>query len=91
MRVVGDWLKPIYHHLRDELRGSGYLQIDETPVRYCLAEGGGSGGASYVMADLAIDKKFEQVVFSFEGYTDSFDSGTAESDEAAASAPGVSR
>ena len=43
MRVVGDWLKPIYHHLRDDLRGSGYLQIDETPVRYCLAEGGGSG------------------------------------------------
>jgi len=43
MRVVGDWLKPIYNHLRDELRESGYLQIDETPVRYCLAEGGGSG------------------------------------------------
>ena len=43
VRGVADWLKPIYNHLRDELRGSGYLQVDETPVRYCLAEGGGSG------------------------------------------------
>lgn len=39
---VADWLKPIYRHIRDELIGGKYLQIDETPVRYCLAEGGGS-------------------------------------------------
>ena len=39
---VADWLKPIYNHLYDELREGGYLQIDETPVRYCQAEGGGS-------------------------------------------------
>ncbi|MFC1462440.1 IS66 family transposase, partial [Verrucomicrobiota bacterium] len=43
VRIVADWLKPIYNHLRDELRESGYLQIDESPVRYCQAEGGGSG------------------------------------------------
>jgi len=39
---VADWLKPIYNHIYDELRKGGYLQIDETPVRYCQAEGGGS-------------------------------------------------
>jgi transposase len=43
MRVTADWLSPIYRHIRDGLKKSGYLQIDETPVRYCLAEGGGSG------------------------------------------------
>jgi len=43
VRVVADWLKPIYNHIRDDLRKGGYLQIDESPVRYCQAEGGGSG------------------------------------------------
>ena len=40
---AADWCTPIYNHLYDELREGGYLQIDETPVRYCQAEGGGSG------------------------------------------------
>lgn len=44
------------------------------------AEGGAppgeaSGGASYVMADLNIEKTYEQVVFRFEGYTDTMDDG----------------
>jgi len=43
VRVVADWLQPIYNHIREDLRASAYLQIDETPVRYCLEEGGGSG------------------------------------------------
>jgi len=34
-----------------------------------------SGGASYVMADLNIEKTYEQVVFRFEGYTDTMDDG----------------
>ena len=42
VRVVAEWLKPIYNHIREELRASAYLQVDETPVRYCLGEGGGS-------------------------------------------------
>jgi len=42
VRVVADWLKPIYNHIREELRASAYLQVDETPVRYCLGEGDGS-------------------------------------------------
>ena len=37
------WLKPIYQHIGADLRRGPYLQIDETPVRYCQAEGGGSG------------------------------------------------
>jgi transposase len=40
---VAWWLKPIYNHIGMELRRGEYLQIDETPVRYCQAEGGGSG------------------------------------------------
>lgn len=38
-----------------------------------LAEQGQSGGSGYVMADLAIEKKYEQVAFEFCGYTDSMD------------------
>lgn len=40
---VADWLAPIYRQVGDDLTGSGYLQIDETPVRYCRDDGGGSG------------------------------------------------
>ena len=42
IRVVADWLTPIYNHIREDLRHGGYLQVDETPVRYCGKEGGGS-------------------------------------------------
>ena len=42
VRIAADWLTPIYNHIRDELRQGGYLQVDETPVRYCGEEGGGS-------------------------------------------------
>jgi len=42
VRVVAEWLKPLYNHIREDLRASAYLQVDETPVRYCQAEGGGS-------------------------------------------------
>lgn len=41
----------------------------------------GSGGEGYVMADIAIEKVYEQVTFRFEGYTDTID-GVAEPDEA---------
>jgi transposase len=42
VRIAADWLKPVYNHIREELRQGGYLQIDETPVRYCQEDGGGS-------------------------------------------------
>jgi transposase len=37
------WLKPVYERIGWDLRQGKYLQIDETPIRYCQAEGGGSG------------------------------------------------
>jgi len=42
MGQIAWWLKPIYQCVGAELRRCGYLQVDETPVRYCRAEGGGS-------------------------------------------------
>jgi prepilin-type N-terminal cleavage/methylation domain-containing protein len=39
------------------------------------AAAGAGGGAGYVMADLNLDKKYEQVEFVFEGYTDTIDEG----------------
>lgn len=47
----------------------------ETEAQTAAEAGPGSGGgASYVMADVAVDKKYEQVAFVFEGYTDTLDS-----------------
>ena len=43
VEATANWLCPIYDRIRAELQRSGYLQADETPVRYNLAEGGGSG------------------------------------------------
>lgn len=40
---VAWWVRPIYEQIRDALRRGNYLQIDESPIRYCQAEGGGSG------------------------------------------------
>lgn len=40
---VAWWLKPIYKLIGEDLRRGGYMQVDETPVRYCQAKGGGSG------------------------------------------------
>lgn len=32
--LAADWLKPIYEHIRTEVLSSGYVQVDETPIRY---------------------------------------------------------
>ena len=42
VRIAADWLQPIYRHIGDELKTCGYLQVDETPIRFCQAETGGS-------------------------------------------------
>jgi len=42
----------------------------EAEAAKAAAESGQGGGASYVMADLAVEKTYEQVSFVFEGYTD---------------------
>jgi transposase len=41
------WLKPLYHRIHDDLLKGGYLQADETPVRY-LAPGTGKTGQGYL-------------------------------------------
>lgn len=35
VEAVAEWLKPIYNYIRAELLEGGYIQADETPVRYC--------------------------------------------------------
>jgi len=42
VRMGADWLRPIYQHIRDALKQCGYLQVDETPIRYCGDDAGGS-------------------------------------------------
>ncbi|MBC2601248.1 IS66 family transposase [Puniceicoccus vermicola] len=34
VQTVAFWLKPLYNHMRQELLESGYVQADETPVRF---------------------------------------------------------
>ena len=54
------WFKPIYLSMKKTLRQRGYLQADETPVRYCGAEGGGSRqGYLWVFNDPGGDVLFE--------------------------------
>lgn len=48
VRVVADWLTPIYNHIREDLRTSAYLQADESPVLYCQPEGGSGKGYFWI-------------------------------------------
>lgn len=34
MELAADWLKPIYEQIRVGVMGGGYLQVDETPIKY---------------------------------------------------------
>lgn len=43
VRAAADWLGPIYRRIGEQLRQSGYLQADETPIVFSRQEGGGSG------------------------------------------------
>jgi transposase len=74
---VADWLQPIYRHIRDDLRKSGYLQVDETPIRYCRKKGGGSGqGYLWVYHSPGGDVLFEwhasRAASCLEGMLDAF-------------------
>lgn len=44
--LAADWLKPIYEQIRTGVLGGGYVQVDETPVRY-LAPGHGHTKQGY--------------------------------------------
>ncbi len=46
MGMVADWLKPIYQCIRTGVMAGGYVQVDETPVRY-LAPGHGQTKTGY--------------------------------------------
>ena len=45
--LAAEWLTPIYSHIRNEVLGHGYVQVDETPIRY-LAPGNGSTKLGYL-------------------------------------------
>jgi transposase len=46
VELVADWLKPIYQCIRTGVMAGGYVQVDETPVRY-LAPGHGKTKTGY--------------------------------------------
>ncbi len=45
--LAADWLRPIYDHLRAEVTAGGYVQVDETPIRY-LSPGHGQTKLGYL-------------------------------------------
>jgi transposase len=47
MGLVADWLKPIYEIIRTGVMGGGYVQVDETPIRY-LEPGHGQAKQGYL-------------------------------------------
>ncbi len=47
--LAAEWLKPIYETIRTGVMGGGYVQIDETPVKY-LAPGDGQTRLGYLWA-----------------------------------------
>jgi transposase len=49
IELVAEWMRPIYGHLREGVFGGGYVQIDETPVRY-LCPGHGKTRQGYFWA-----------------------------------------
>jgi transposase len=52
MGLAADWLRPIYENIRTGVMGGGYVQIDETPVRY-LAPGHGQSKLGYLWTALS--------------------------------------
>ena len=51
---IGNWLRIIYDELREEVRASGYLQADETVVKY-IKPGAGHAIQGYLFAYHAIN------------------------------------
>ena len=45
--LAAEWLQPIYQHIRHGVVSRGYLQVDETPIRY-LAPGHGKTKLGYL-------------------------------------------
>jgi transposase len=47
VELAADWLRPIYESIRTGVLGGGYVQIDETPIRY-LSPGNGQTRQGYL-------------------------------------------
>lgn len=47
VELAAEWLQPIYEHIRRDVLGGGYVQVDETPIRY-LAPGHGKTKLGYL-------------------------------------------
>lgn len=47
VELAADWLQPIYQALRSGVMAGGYVQVDETPVRY-LDPGGGQTATGWL-------------------------------------------
>ena len=52
MGLAADWLRPIYEQIRTGVMAGGYLQIDETPIRY-LSSGHGQTKLGYFWTALS--------------------------------------
>jgi hypothetical protein len=52
MGLAADWLRPIYEKIRTGVMAGGYLQIDETPIRY-LSPGHGQTKLGYFWTALS--------------------------------------
>ncbi|MGB7790762.1 MAG: transposase, partial [Terrimicrobiaceae bacterium] len=52
MELAADWLRPIYEQIPTGVMAGGYLQIDETPIRY-LAPGHGQTKLGYFWTALS--------------------------------------
>jgi transposase len=47
--LAAEWVAPIYHEIKRDVFAEGYVQVDETPIRY-LAPGNGSTKLGYLWA-----------------------------------------
>jgi len=52
--LAADWLRPIYEEIRKGVFEKGYVQVDETPIRY-LDPGRGKAGQGYLWTCLRPD------------------------------------
>lgn len=80
VEAVAQWLKPIYNYMRQELLDSGYVQADESPVRYCepdMKKGKTEQGwlwvisrpGSYVVFDWRLSRRHGELTSLLDGYT----------------------
>ena len=54
MGLAADWLRPVYEEIRTGVMAGGYLQIDETPIRY-LSPGHGQTKLGYFWTALSLE------------------------------------